>query len=329
MRKKRGKRVGDVGKAPSRRFFSFGGDTSVPRHKFLPKPPYSFIIVNVSHGIDNGICPVKTIPCEYFFIIAPKLYQARAASLQKDADLQWIQFVLTHPDLNIQNVLVSEDGSAQGLIDWGGVAAVPRLVGRDWDPAIYVWNKEMEEGIERDTLGEDSPETLCLQRYLSLQRHSLFLCTSTAQESSVTLKSLFVENLLIVAENSLCRYEIITKFVEKIVELARVKSPDHISNKYGDLKLFEITDILEDGDMELEMLEFLRIGFNSLLDQSSVRIIFPPENSIVFVDLILYILYQHHPIISHQMIYCEWCVGRVGNYSLYLYKGCIHIALST
>ncbi|KAM5433594.1 hypothetical protein McanMca71_003279 [Microsporum canis] len=128
----------------------------------------------------------------------------------------------------------------------------------------------MEEGIERDTLGEDSPETLCLQRYLSLQRHSLFLCTSTAQESSVTLKSLFVENLLIVAENSLCRYEIITKFVEKIVELARVKSPDHISNKYGDLKLFEITDILEDGDMELEMLEFLRIGFNSLLDQSSV-----------------------------------------------------------
>lgn len=109
--------------------------------------------------------------------------------------LQWIpatqgpKFVLTHPDLNIQNVLVSEDGSVRGLIDWGGVAAVPRLVGykkypswltRDWDPAIYVWNKEMEEGIEQDTLWEDSPETLCLQRYLSLQRHSLFPCASTA-----------------------------------------------------------------------------------------------------------------------------------------------------
>lgn len=52
--------------------------------------------------------------------------------------------------------------------------------------------------------------------------------------------------------------------------MVQVKSSDHISNKYGGLKLFEITDILEDGDMELETLEFQRIGFNSLLDQSSV-----------------------------------------------------------
>lgn len=56
------------------------------------------------------------------------------------------KFVLTHPYLDIQNTLVSEDVSLQGLIDWDDVAAVPRLVGnerfpswltRDWDPAIY------------------------------------------------------------------------------------------------------------------------------------------------------------------------------------------------
>ncbi|CAF9943714.1 MAG: hypothetical protein ALECFALPRED_001101 [Alectoria fallacina] len=39
------------------------------------------------------------------------------------------RFVLTHPDFNIQNVLVAEDGTLRGLIDWDGVAAVPREVG--------------------------------------------------------------------------------------------------------------------------------------------------------------------------------------------------------
>ncbi|KLJ05688.1 hypothetical protein EMPG_10867 [Blastomyces silverae] len=65
--------------------------------------------------------------------------------------LQWApapqdpKFVLTHPDLNMQNILVFEDGSMRALIDWDDVAAVPCLVGnkkypswltRDWDPSI-------------------------------------------------------------------------------------------------------------------------------------------------------------------------------------------------
>jgi hypothetical protein len=33
--------------------------------------------------------------------------------------------VLAHPDFDIQNVIVSEEGELRGLIDWDGVAALP------------------------------------------------------------------------------------------------------------------------------------------------------------------------------------------------------------
>ncbi|EEQ32596.1 hypothetical protein McanMca71_004043 [Microsporum canis] len=205
--------------------------------------------------------------------------------------LRWIpvppdpKLVLTHPDLNLQNVLVSEDGSLQGLIDWDGVAAVPRFLGnekypswltRDWDPAMYAWNEEMEQGIEQDTLWEDSPGTLALhrkeyndamQRYLSLQGDLVESYTPASQGSSTTQKSLFVENLLIAAEDPICRFGILTKFVEKIVELAQANSLDHTSNQYGNLEIFDIANDLAEGKLEREMLDFLRRGFETLLNQ--------------------------------------------------------------
>ena len=51
------------------------------------------------------------------------------------------KFVLAHPDLDLQNVLVDEDGTVTGIIDWDSTAAVPREMGcalypvwlmRDW-----------------------------------------------------------------------------------------------------------------------------------------------------------------------------------------------------
>jgi hypothetical protein len=50
-------------------------------------------------------------------------------------------FVLRHPDLEFQNILVDDDGNVTGIIDWEGCLAVPRCVGyasvpdflrRDW-----------------------------------------------------------------------------------------------------------------------------------------------------------------------------------------------------
>jgi len=52
-------------------------------------------------------------------------------------------FVIRHDDLDLQNILVDEDGNVTGIIDWDACAAVPRCVGytsmptflrRDWLP---------------------------------------------------------------------------------------------------------------------------------------------------------------------------------------------------
>ncbi len=72
------------------------------------------------------------------------------------------KFVLSHPDFNLQNIIVSEDGALAGIIDWDGVAAVPYCIGnirypswltRDWDTMKYGFGRESAHG----SLPEDSP----------------------------------------------------------------------------------------------------------------------------------------------------------------------------
>ena len=67
-------------------------------------------------------------------------------------------FVLTHADLDSQNVMVSEDGSLTGLIDWDGIyvgpkhmgsAAYPSFITRDMNPLDYQWWSDPEWEKER------------------------------------------------------------------------------------------------------------------------------------------------------------------------------------
>ena len=73
--------------------------------------------------------------------------------------IQWISqrdgtkdFVLAHPDLDLQNILVDTNGDVLALVDWDRVAAVPRSLGcsfpkwltRDWDPEAYCHSSRPE-----------------------------------------------------------------------------------------------------------------------------------------------------------------------------------------
>ena len=58
------------------------------------------------------------------------------------------EFVVTHADLDGQNVMISEDGSLTGLLDWDGIhvgpkslgyAAYPSFITRDMSPSEYFW----------------------------------------------------------------------------------------------------------------------------------------------------------------------------------------------
>ena len=81
-----------------------------------------------SHALQKGCLKILRL----WMSLIPEAYEAGK------------QFVLSHPDLDIQNVIVGEDGELRGIIDWDGVAAVPRCIGnaslpswltRDWNPA--------------------------------------------------------------------------------------------------------------------------------------------------------------------------------------------------
>lgn len=55
------------------------------------------------------------------------------------------QFVLTHPDYDVQTFLFDKEGSLTGIIDWDGIITYPRIPGyarypgwitRNWDPHV-------------------------------------------------------------------------------------------------------------------------------------------------------------------------------------------------
>lgn len=57
-------------------------------------------------------------------------------------------FVLALPDLDSQNIMVDEEGTVTGIVDWDLCHTVPSFVGyarypgwitRDWDLSMYGW----------------------------------------------------------------------------------------------------------------------------------------------------------------------------------------------
>lgn len=130
-------------------------------------------------------------------------------------------FVLAHPDFDIQTFIVSEEGEIQGIIDWDGVAAVPRTLGnegypgwltRDWDPAMYGYNESMEHGAEPEGVWEDSPESLAYYRGIYdgiMAKHRME--RRGGSEANFCRMSLITENLAIAVDAPQCRNGILRK----------------------------------------------------------------------------------------------------------------------
>lgn len=100
-------------------------------------------------------------------------------------------FVLAHPDFALQNVLVSDDGTLHGIIDWDGVAAVPRCFGqyplwlmRDWEPVTYNWDFAASKLHDEFGPPEDSPEKL--KCYRTMYAQFVKQCRLTVEGSQET-----------------------------------------------------------------------------------------------------------------------------------------------
>ncbi|KAI9751970.1 MAG: hypothetical protein M4579_005806 [Chaenotheca gracillima] len=235
--------------------------------------------------------------------------------------LEWIpepqdgqkKFVLTHPDLGFQNLIVSDDGHLQGLIDWDGVSAVPRSLGnekypswltRDWDPAMYRYETEMDEGVEPKGLWEDSPQRLAFDRATYARMMESCLChertlrsgaentSGTEQVSlnstvSLTRRSLITENLYIAAVSPISTAGIMEKVFDEIVRAigkgsstsiladSEAEEPGAWGNdnedepeltEPDDFYLSDVAHALADGELDDRRLGYLKTGFAKLLE---------------------------------------------------------------
>ncbi|KAF3000955.1 hypothetical protein E8E13_009115 [Curvularia kusanoi] len=183
-------------------------------------------------------------------------------------------FVISHPDLNFQNILVSSEGRLQSLIDWDDVVAVPRSIGnenlpsfltRDWDPAMYAWNEDMERGVEPRGCWEDSPETLQRHR----REYQAYISSASGGEGAMTNLSLYVQNLVFAAGDTIVRFDIVKKFVDEIVPLALdLAEPDDRKKLAEQSDVFDIAMGLVEGTLEQSIIELLRRGFEALLSRA-------------------------------------------------------------
>lgn len=183
------------------------------------------------------------------------------------------RFVLSHPDLNFQNVLVSdEDGRLCGLIDWDGIAAVPRCIGnerypswltRDWEPDTYGYKEgEAEEGA---IINENSPDELTKYREMYVQFMKDSSDTEHPEEVEVlTRHALLLENVLIAAEDPISTPGIVEKIFDEIK--SRVAANKNIDEKEEEeIHLWEVTFALADGDLDDQRLRWIKEGFEALL----------------------------------------------------------------
>ncbi|KAF3001623.1 hypothetical protein E8E14_007760 [Neopestalotiopsis sp. 37M] len=176
-------------------------------------------------------------------------------------------FVLEHPDFGFQNVIVADNGELLGIIDWDGVAAVPRSIGnerypswltRDWDPMMYGHTEAMEQGIEPEGLWEDSPAELREARRMYRSFMGEFRrTTSDESHTNLTRISLIAENLAIAAHHPECQAEIVEKIINEIL----AKSEGMRNKKFIDLVIMAV-----DGNMDKSIIDDLRKGFGKLLE---------------------------------------------------------------
>lgn len=192
-------------------------------------------------------------PCDNvqdFFLTLLKRHREKKDPFSRGLDkmlrlfIEWLPdmrtdlpFGLSHLDCDLQNILVKEDGSICGLIDWDGVAAVPHSVGcqslpkfliRDWDLFFYNWDFDANRINDDDERDENSPEELA--RYRGVYAQAMESCLTAKHhrtpdlgnsvvdrnKSRMTRQSLLIGSLYTAVREPLSTTKILFDIFDKI-----------------------------------------------------------------------------------------------------------------
>ena len=111
--------------------------------------------------------------------------------------------VLTHPDLDLQNILVDESGNITGLVDWDGVTMIPRSMGcsfpkwisRNWDPDCYRWRRNYASNASCQI--DHSPEKMEYYRSMYVQYvEEVLLEAATAEQHFTDYSDVLRQSIL-------------------------------------------------------------------------------------------------------------------------------------
>lgn len=174
--------------------------------------------------------------------------------IQGKSIVQERPFVLAHPDLDNQNILVNDDGSLAGIIDWDWIAAVPHCIGpqslpkfltQDYDPANYAYDVEADG--PKEGYVADSPAQLAsyramyaqfMESYLSTDdrmnlaksnRHAARVRKSRKDAADTTRRSLVTTTLHLAANAPSEMRKLLIHLFEEIEELTAVQWQDESS----------------------------------------------------------------------------------------------------
>ena len=186
------------------------------------------------------------------------------------------RFVLTHPDLDFQNILVADDGTITGLIDWDGVAAVPREVGcaqyplwlmHDWVPSRYNYDTEKGEVFPDAAYPESSPAELASYRalyahFMEMEIANMIRSSNIAttlgtlpkREAKLTRRSLIMRQLDLSAGDPWAALANVNHIIDHIEEITASdwKEDDSDTDSISSCSSTSDSDSVIDSDMEEE-----------------------------------------------------------------------------
>ncbi|KAI0544836.1 hypothetical protein F4679DRAFT_600305 [Xylaria curta] len=154
------------------------------------------------------------------------------------------RFVLAHPDFDIQNFIVSEDGDLRGIVDWDGVAAISRTIGT---------------GVEPDGVWEDSPSILT--GYRQVYKDAIAKCQRDDNSVDLCRMSLITDNLFIAVEDPRCRSKILCKVTREIWNRA---------GRGSELDFAELVATFAENNVDVSVMNALQMGLNALLIEEGV-----------------------------------------------------------
>ena len=171
-------------------------------------------------------------------------------------------FVLAHADLDYQNILVNNDGSLAGIIDWDGVAAVPRYIGcqsfpkfltQDYDPANYAY--DVEAGNPMEGYLADSPAKLACYRAMYAQFMESYLSIGdhvnlTRSRVDLTRRSLITTTLHLAAKAPSVMKRSMVHLFDQIGELTAAQWPEESSTT--DSRVEEDSEEVDEKDADTE-----------------------------------------------------------------------------